>query len=164
MRLLLALTIVVFTAVSASCLNPVASTAIDDLGPEAPGVRTGPRHRPGQPCTVCHGPDGPNNPKFSLAGTVFQTRGGTVGIPGVTVSVTDKNGSNVQTYSNDVGNFYLTTSQYQPTYPLTVELNPGGNSKPMLTLIGRETACAICHRGGGNLGQMPGVYLFEVGQ
>src|SRR5450432_160855 len=55
-RAMLAGTVLVCALVG--CGDPVHDTAVSALGPEAPGVPKGPLHRPGQPCVLCHGPQG----------------------------------------------------------------------------------------------------------
>lgn len=145
----LALALVAAVALaSGSCMDPVHSKAVDDLGPEVAGVREGPTHRPGQPCTVCHGGDGPGSPDFVAAGTVYE-RAPDVKQPVefVTVVLTDVRGATFSTYTNEVGNFYVTTREWSPTYPIFVALRgPDGFEKKMATPIGRDGGCAICHR------------------
>lgn len=140
-------------AALASCLNPVHSDAVDVLGGEASGVRQGPTHRPGQPCLTCHGGDGPGEPDFELAGTVYETKGQGVpdtskGAPGVTVTFTDAFGNTHTTETNSVGNFYVQEGRYTPTYPVYVALSRDGKpASTMKTRIGRRGSCADCHRG-----------------
>jgi len=139
-RALLLLAALSASALVASCGDPVHDAEVTALGPEASGVSPGPDHRPGQPCLVCHGGQGPASAQFSLAGTVYQAQDNTVGIGQVQVKITDVNKSTGTATTNSVGNFYITASTYTPTYPADVELDYTGLSQAvqMLTHIGRE--------------------------
>ena len=56
---------ILLMAASLSCAaDPVRERQIATLGGETPGVPHGPLHRPGQPCGLCHGADGPTIPLF----------------------------------------------------------------------------------------------------
>jgi hypothetical protein len=153
-------------------MDPVHSKAVDDLGPEVRGVREGPTHRPGQPCNVCHGGDGPGSPDFVAAGTVYEDSAyDTSPIPkqGVRVILTDARDASVSDETNAVGNFYVTTQQWTratrtdaPTYPLYVKLRFGDVEKPMLTPIGRDGGCGSCHHEHGDLSHMPVVGLKDT--
>ena len=147
---------------SASCLDPVHSSGVDALGPEAAGVPTGPTHRPGQPCLTCHGGDGPG-PDFAAAGTVYATRDGTAPMPDVAVLLRDSTGATRTAVTNSVGNFYITAGEWTPAFPMFAELHYGDITQKMDTRIGRTAGCAECHRGGG-LTKMPPVYLNEAAQ
>jgi hypothetical protein len=155
-----ALVLLLLAAVSASCLDPVHSDAVDALGPEASGVREGPTHRPGQPCLTCHGGDGPG-PDFAAAGTVYETRDGTVPLPNVAVLLRDSSGTTRTAVTNSAGNFYLTAGEWTPAYPMFAELHDGDLVKAMETRIGRNGGCAECHRVGGQT-KMPPVYMKET--
>jgi hypothetical protein len=132
--------------------DPVHDDAIAALGPEAPGVRRGPLHRPGQPCLLCHDGATGDPQRFTIAGTVFETQGARVAADGATVALLDANGSGTQLTTNAAGNFYATPSQYDPTFPIQVTVEgAGGQTVHMETLIaGNGTvepngACASCH-------------------
>jgi hypothetical protein len=129
----------------AGCQDPVHENEVAALGNEAPGVSPGPTHRPGQPCLVCHGGEGPGNPQFAIAGTVYQVPTATIGMNGATVKATDVNKSSASATTNSVGNFYIAASDYSPTYPVDVEIDDGQVQTKMLTHIGRDGACASCH-------------------
>jgi hypothetical protein len=137
-------------AVGAGC-DPVVDNAISALGPEAPGVRRGPLHRPGQPCLLCHDGALGDPQRFSVAGTVFQTTGARQAAANVTVNIVDVNGASAALSTNAAGNFYATPSQYDPTFPLRVSLASNGLTVQMETLVeGNGTvepngACASCH-------------------
>ena len=135
----------------AAC-DPVHDDAIAALGPEAPGVRRGPLHRPGQPCLLCHDGATGDPQRFTVAGTVFETSGALVAAPGATVALLDAHGSGTQLTTNAAGNFYATPGQYDPTFPIQVTVQgTGGQTVHMQTLIaGNGTvepdgACASCH-------------------
>ena len=61
--------------VALAACDPVHGDAISALGPEAPDVRQGPLHRPGQPCLLCHDGALGDPQRFTIAGTVFETQG-----------------------------------------------------------------------------------------
>lgn len=143
---------------AAACMNPVHSDAVDALGPEVNGERPGPFHRAGQPCLTCHGPEGPED-EFAVAGTVFEVRGGSTPLAGVTVALTDSTGAQRQLVTNSAGNFYLRAGQWTPSYPMHVELSINGETKKMVTRIGRNGGCAECHRSAGDTTKMPAVYM-----
>ena len=138
--------------ITSSCFNPVHSDEVAALGDEVSGVRTGPTHRPGQPCLVCHGGSGPASPEFEIAGTLYEYRDvPSGGVEGVAVRLTDVTGKVVQLTSNRAGNFYLEKDRETLYYPLMVELNdsritdaPAG-VKSMITTVGRNGGCAFCH-------------------
>lgn len=151
-------------ASTSSCMDPVQTDAESALGGEINGERPGPTHRAGQPCTVCHSEHGSQSPAFVVAGTVFERRGQTAAAPNVTVVITDVVGSTFATSTNRVGNFFVTANEWQPTFPLFVELqttNANGEAvtKAMKTRIGRDGGCAVCHRGNGDASHMPAVFL-----
>ena len=81
------------TMLFAACFDPVHDDAVEALGPEKRGVRPGPNHRPGQPCLTCHGDQGPAEPEFALAGTIYLARGVLEPVSGVSVHLTDAVGS-----------------------------------------------------------------------
>jgi hypothetical protein len=85
--LLLAASMVVAAAIS-SCADPVHDALVASLGPENPAVPQGQYHRAGQPCTACHGPEGPAKTQFSLAGTIFWS-GGVAQYSGSVIGVDD---------------------------------------------------------------------------
>jgi hypothetical protein len=148
-----------------SCANPVHTDAVAALGDEAPGVKEGPTHRPGQPCSTCHGGEGPG-PDFAMAGTIYETRGVAKALPKVTVTLTDANGDKRTPVTNEVGNFYLRSEEWAPTYPVFATLSyadeaTGKNvSIDMISRIGGNRGCAHCHYGADNEpSHMPPVFL-----
>jgi len=147
-----------------ACLDPQHGDAVEDLGPEVAGIRTGPTHRAGQPCTTCHSGKGPGSPEFVAAGTIYASRINLVAMPGVTVVLTDANGSTETAVSNEVGNFYIESSRWSPTYPVHVELQSGAFTKQMKTRIGRNAGCGFCHQGTGDSSHSPAVFLKDIGE
>jgi len=149
---------------SVSCFDPVHAADVDALGPERKGVRPGPNHRPGQNCLTCHGGEGPGSPDFSIAGTVYSAVGVQEPLADVTVVLQDANHETRSTKSNEVGNFYLTTTSWSPTFPVAVQLrDPRADQngvQPMNSPIGRNGGCAFCHYGAvDEPTHMPPVYL-----
>ncbi len=148
-------------AFGSSCLDPVHQDAVDALGPETNGEHPGPTHRRGQPCLTCHGGSGPGSPDFAVAGTVYAVRGGSDPAPGVTVTITDLNGTAKSVITNSAGNFYITRDSWRPVYPLSVSLSDGTKTKAMFSHVGGDGSCATCHRGGGDNRHMPAVYFSD---
>jgi mono/diheme cytochrome c family protein len=126
-------------------LDPVHARAIAALGDDPSGERTGPTHRAGQPCLVCHGSAGPNHPEFSVAGTVYRTQTTAEALRGAVVTLTDAPGAMRQLDTNRTGNFYVEARAWQPVYPMRVSVSFGGVTTDMKTRVGREGACATCH-------------------
>ena len=137
----------------AACTDPVNSAERNALGPEDPNVPQGEFHRPGQPCLVCHD-------NFALAGTIYDTDL-TTPFEGATITITDAAGNQAQATSNSAGNFIIRKSDFTPVYPIGTYIDSNGNqvvgvqvlgSDPnstaqMLTQIGREGSCNMCHFG-----------------
>ncbi|MGH7285903.1 MAG: hypothetical protein ACRELY_30665 [Polyangiaceae bacterium] len=128
----------------AAC-NPTHADQIDALGGEAPGVRTGPTHRPGQPCLVCHDGAIGDPQAFSVAGTVYEMAGGNAPARGARVDLVDANGSAFTAITNEVGNFYISPSQWSPRFPMQTQIESGSSPVVMQTLISRDGSCAGCH-------------------
>jgi hypothetical protein len=138
---------VVLAALLLAACDPVRSDALNALPPEAPGVRNGPLHRPGQPCLLCHDGDLGDPPAFVVAGTVFEVPDTLVGADQATVALTDTVGNVYDTTTNAAGNFYVTPDQWSPTFPL-VHVTVTGASGVVATMqseVGRDGACASCH-------------------
>lgn len=103
------------------------------------------RHRPGEPCLLCHGQDVPlPNPEFTVAGTVYDEidAPSDEGLGGVEVIIVDADDRRWTTVSNRAGNFYF--SRKLP-YPLTVKIKRGDVVSTMQTRIWRNGSCAHCH-------------------
>lgn len=161
---------VVCAAGVVSCFDPVHADAVAALGGEAPGVDTGKTHRPGQPCSVCHGGQGPG-PEFAFAGTVYLHADGAEPAVNTVVEIRESadasKGYRVRT--NEVGNFTIERGEFDPTFPVFVALQderivegtPGVRS--MISPIGRDRGCGYCHVQGAAKdrasSRMPPVYL-----
>lgn len=144
--LLAALVLAISASFAAVACDPVRSDAVAALGPEAPGVRRGPLHRPGQPCLLCHD-GGIGDPEaFSVAGTVYPQPSSTQGMSDVLVHMIDVSGSTYEATTNTAGNFYVLPRQWTPHYPVVVTVTaPGGDAVPMHTFIQRDGSCGGCH-------------------
>jgi hypothetical protein len=128
-----------------ACVDESHELQVQSLGDEASGVPRGPLHRPGQPCLVCHGVEGPASHQFVLAGTAYATEGETAPSVGALVTLEDVGGSLHAETTNEVGNFYVQVGDWSPTFPLQVTISQGENAQQMLTHIGRAGSCADCH-------------------
>ncbi|MGO8997328.1 MAG: hypothetical protein ACLQVI_28770 [Polyangiaceae bacterium] len=131
--------------------NPVHDNEVAALGPESPEVPQGPFHRPGQPCLVCHGGEGPASLQFAVAGTIYQAQTGTL-VPqnGAVVDFVDTNDVPASAGTNTVGNFWVLESQWVPTFPVhvvSVTYGTGSDAAQvsMYTHIGQDGSCATCH-------------------
>jgi hypothetical protein len=161
--------------VAPSCTDPVHDQEVQALGPENPEIPKGQYHRAGQPCTVCHGPEGPAQTQFSIAGTVFgnpfvaQGTGpsGSVGYSNAYISIVDDNGQIAPPiYSNCVGNFWATPAAFNPAFPILVSVYANGattNPQVMFTQIGRAGSCSTCHSDPPNYNAVGHIYLDAVG-
>jgi hypothetical protein len=128
------------------CVDEYHDAQVQALGGEAPGVPRGPFHRPGQPCVLCHGTAGPASTIFSIAGTVFAVQGQKAPAAGATVNLEDVNGHPATITTNAAGNFYITASQWLPTFPIAVpSVTQGDKAQFMITHVARDGSCAACH-------------------
>jgi hypothetical protein len=150
----------VAASLAASC-DPVHQAQIDALGGETPGVPRGPLHRPGQPCIVCHDGAVGDPPAFSIAGTIFQSASTTTPLEGATVSITSVDGTLQTLTTNAAGNFYASTRDYTPEYPLHVAVTSGGTTIKMQSHVGGNGSCAFCHADPSEPGS-PGHVYFDV--
>jgi hypothetical protein len=137
--------LVAILLVWASGCDPTHQDAVDALGGEAPNVRRGPLHRPGQPCILCHDGTIGSPQAFSVAGTIFEVPSTTTPLNGATVHLVDTDGHAFDTTTNAAGNFYVTPSQYAPHYPMTTTVTAGSTVVTMNTLIETEGSCGGCH-------------------
>jgi hypothetical protein len=126
-----------------ACADPVHDQEVAALGPEKSGVRTGPLHRPGQPCVLCHqlGSDDP----FTVAGTVYATPDKTVPLTMVKVQLVDSQGSRLATFTNCAGNFFVRPFEWKFQYPIWVTLAAEDQLIDMESPIYRDGSCATCH-------------------
>lgn len=132
-------------AAAGACGDPTIDSVIDGLGPEQRGVPQGPTHRPGQPCVTCHQGAGPGEPSFSLGGTVYQDDAQLLPLQGASVELADAEGRVFSTLTNCAGNFYVEADDWQPTFPVWVQVRLGDLVTDMETPIYRERSCATCH-------------------
>jgi len=139
-------TVVATVAALAACVDATHDEQVQALGGETPGVPKGPLHRPGQPCLVCHGGEGPASSRLSVAGTVYAVFEQSAPAVGADVQIEDITGTVFVSPTNAAGNFYVTSETWQPTYPLQVQVSLGPASHQMLTHVGRDGSCAACHQ------------------
>jgi cytochrome c553 len=145
-RGLVAALAVAAAAVTASCTDPVLDDIVDNQGNETKNIPQGPLHRAGQRCTACHQQNGEAaDSPFTLAGTVFAQPKRQVGVEGAEVRLTDADGTKHITKTNCVGNFFVKAADWQPKFPILVEVAKGGVRRSMRSPIGRATDCAECH-------------------
>jgi hypothetical protein len=143
--LLLGGSLVVAVASASSACDPVHSDEIAALGGEAPGVKKGPLHRPGQPCQVCHDGSLGSPPEFTVAGTIFKNESDRVAAVSASVVLTSVNGATYTATTNAAGNFYVSPTQFTPAYPMSVVVISGNVTVKMTSLVGRNASCATCH-------------------
>ncbi len=146
-------------ALASACYDPVHQDDVAALGDEDPNVAPGAFHRPGQPCLTCHSGSGPGDAIFSIAGTAYQVRGGTLPLDSAMITITDAKGDSRGVLSNGAGNFFIRQSDWNPTYPVHVQLDSEDITRKMTTTIGRNGGCGTCHRAAGDRTFMPGVFL-----
>lgn len=155
--------LILAAAALAACWDYSHIDAVANLGPEVPGVPTGPLHRPGQPCTTCHGDQGPSDLVMSIGGTVYTRRYSdetpTRPLAGAKITVTDTEGASRELVSNEAGNFWIARSEWDPAFPLRVVLEADGVRREMSTMISQNGSCGACHRGMGDRTMMPAVFL-----
>jgi hypothetical protein len=144
-RLFLSVLALVVAALPA-CVDTTHDRQVQALGGEANGVAPGPDHRPGQPCLVCHGGEGPASSQFSVAGTVYAVFKASAPAVGAQVQIEDISGNAIVAPTNSAGNFYIGVGDWQPIYPIQMQVSLGPASQQMLTHVGREGSCATCHQ------------------
>jgi len=147
---------------SAGCGNPVLDDQIAFLGEEDPEVGETEFHRPGQPCVVCHGPYEGASPQMAVAGTVFADTVSKLPVAGAQVVMTDSVGVRKVAKTNCIGNFWLTTEDWDPQFPLAAEIrypvydssgqivedaegDPQLLVQTMASYVTRDRSCATCH-------------------
>lgn len=128
-----------------SCGDPLHEQGLEALGAEDPRVEPGPLHRPGQPCGACHAETGPAVRAFSLSGTVFRDGQEDVPLPSAEVRVIDSTGAQLSTFTNCAGNFFVTSAEYLPRWPIWMKVELGEVSAEMRSAASRESSCAACH-------------------
>lgn len=146
----------------ASCgPDPLHERDVEALGPEDPAIEPGPLHRRGQPCSVCHGGDGPAKSTFVLSGTVFAVADAGDVLPGATVRYIDWVGAQGAVVTNCAGNFFLRTEQAAPRWPIWLRLEHGDKVADMQSAVFREGSCNACHTATATPKTMGRVYLSE---
>ncbi len=128
------------------------NTANEDCGPGTCSGE-GSNMLPGSNCQSCHTqglmPEDDEPDKwFSVAGTVFSDLAGSDGVSGVTVRVTDSEGTTVELTSSSAGNF-KTTKALVP--PLNAEVEYNGSTATMASEVSTG-ACNSCHNCDGPAG------------
>lgn len=146
---------------SIGCNDPVRNDELDDLSGEAPGVPAGPLHRPGQPCLVCHGGEGPANSQFALAGTVYQSQTEQKPLHDARVHLIDSVGNEYAVVSNCAGNFWAGAENFRPVWPVWVKLEYDGDSAEMTSAIFRDGSCGTCHADPATPSQVGHVYFAD---
>lgn len=149
-----------------ACTDPVLDDAIDALGNETEGVEKGEYHRAGQPCVTCHQQGGPaSDAPFTIAGTVFAQPKRQIGVEGVEVRMTDAEGTKYIAKTNCVGNFFVKSSEWDPRFPVLVEIAKNNVRRAMQSPIGRDPSCAGCHSFdipvADPTSQVPHIYLYS---
>lgn len=144
-------------AAAIACTDPVHQERVAALGEEAAGTPPGPLHRPGQPCLVCHGPEGPAETEYAIAGTVYRSPSDPGPVEGAEIVVRDANGARHRALTNAAGNFTIDASD-APRFPVYVEVQNNDVITHMTTPINRDGSCASCHAEGGDQAHMPRVY------
>jgi hypothetical protein len=136
-------------AAGAGCIGQSPEQAeADALGPDPSGLPEGPLHRPGFPCTRCHGDAWwQQSPSFELAGTIYRDPSGSRGEEGADVVVRDATGRELTVRTNRSGNFYFREGDADLVFPLRVSVRVGEHEQTMRGLIWRERSCSACHRG-----------------
>lgn len=143
---LLSLAALALGATTPSCTDPVLDKAVDRLGKETQNVDKGPYHRPGQPCLLCHQEGGSaSNAPFTVAGTIFAQPNRWVGVESAEVRMTDAEGTKYIAKTNCTGNFFVKPEEWNPHFPILVEVGKGSVRRSMKSVIGREGSCAGCH-------------------
>ncbi|MBX3190118.1 MAG: hypothetical protein KF819_24035 [Labilithrix sp.] len=134
------------TALVLSCSDPVLDGAVAAQGNETSGVEKGEFHRAGQACVVCHQSGGPAaDYPFTVAGTVFAQPLRQVGVEAAEIRMTDAEGTKHIAKTNCVGNFFVKSSEWNPRFPILVEIAKGSVRRVMQTPIGQSKSCAGCH-------------------
>lgn len=141
--------LVALATLANACGDPVHDMQRESLGDEQEGVPKGPLHRPGQPCLVCHDDYGPAHMVLSFGGTVYeyQSKVNDKPLAAATIRLTDATGRSYVTESNCAGNFYVQRVDFDPVYPVSVQLAYGALTgiPQMVSRINRDGSCASCH-------------------
>jgi hypothetical protein len=102
---------------------------------------------------------------MSVGGTIFAAPADApIPVGEAKITVIDAAGESRTVKSNCIGNFWITTEQWQPLFPLRAELtcafaNGTGSTRTlMISRISRDGSCAGCHVGVQNQGSPGWVY------
>jgi hypothetical protein len=103
----------------------------------------GPEMQPGVNCLSCHRENSsyPDAPIWSVGGTVFAGPDSEVGANGVTVTVVDYEGTEIEMTTNAAGNFYTATPLVLP-YEVTVS---DGTHSAIMPASPPAGSCNACH-------------------
>lgn len=107
------------------------------------GNRGSPYMNPGMSCIGCH--NSGEGPDFGVAGTLYNELDEPDlcdGVEGVTVEITDADGTVLELDSNQAGNFYTRT---EPVMPINVRLLSGGTEIAAMSQSVSTGDCASCH-------------------
>jgi len=101
-------------------------------------------HNAGRNCLSCH--TGGGAPRWTLAGTLYDSAAGTTPVAGATIVVTPSSGSEIRLVTGSNGNFYTSAAI---AYPATVRasLCPDDQTMPM-AVESSGAACNTCHAAG----------------
>ena len=140
------LALLVLAPLLAACVDETHDRQVQALGPEDPAVAPGPLHRPGQPCVVCHGSEGPASRRFLVGGTVYAVQDQEAPAVGAQVSLEDIGGARFVATTNAAGNFFVTPDEGPLDFPLQAQVAKGSDPPEMMgTNINRDGSCADCH-------------------
>ena len=93
-------------------------------------------HNPGMDCMQgCH------NHGFTVAGTLYQNATGNIAFPGAHVTITDKNGQQIDMVVQNLGNFYTSTAV---VFPITIL----ASDCPSATQMNAAASTGHCNQGG----------------
>jgi hypothetical protein len=139
-----------------ACGDPYREQRVESLGDEAANFPTNANHRPGQPCVWCHDSHEGAEPEMSIAGTLFVAPPDVAPflVEGYVVRLLDSEGARIEVKSNKCGNFFVKKDQYDPAYPVRVEVLVPDETDPtkllsnqlMTSRIAREGSCGGCHK------------------
>ncbi|HIA04148.1 MAG TPA: hypothetical protein EYN06_10155 [Myxococcales bacterium] len=117
------------------------------------GNAESPLMRPGGDCIACHAKEG-DGPDYEVAGTVFQELAEPTdcyGLEGITVELTDAEGTIHTMTTNAAGNFFAESGNASIVMPYTARLVMGDKEAKMVTPQSIAN-CAQCHTAKGAAG------------
>ena len=128
----------------------VCDTKNEDCGPGRCGGE-GSKMLPGADCLACHdGSSGGEDEagRFGAAGTAFVDYGGSDGLSGALVRITDANDTVVEMQTNSAGNFYTNRNL---VFPIDAEIEVNGTVLAMAASVD-VGGCNSCHACAGAAG------------